>query len=136
MRADVILRWAAVLGGTAVIFGAFGAHALAARLSAGALASYQTGVLYQFIHALALLAWAVWVEVRYQGQAQGAGAWVGRLWILGVFLFSGSIYLLATREILGTQALAPILGPITPLGGLCFIGGWLALLWSKSPKRA
>eukprot|EP00035_Acanthoeca_spectabilis_P019861 m.429984 g.429984 ORF g.429984 m.429984 type:complete len:112 (-) comp17102_c0_seq1:116-451(-) len=104
-------EWAAVLGASGVTLGAFGAHALKETLAArGTTDSWKTAVLYQLVHAVALLALP---ENR-------AGTTV-QLWTAGSILFSGSIYGLS----LGGPR---ILGPVTPIGGLCFIGGWLLLL--------
>ena len=111
-----------LLGASGVIFGAFGAHALREVLSPQALQSYQTGVNYQFYHSLALGLCLV-----LQGQGWGPLVWAKRLFLLGILLFSGSIYLLACRDLLGIGAWQPILGPLTPLGGLAFVAAWLAL---------
>lgn len=100
----------------AVLLGAFGAHGLRARLDQDMLAVYQTGVQYQFYHALGLL--LVGVLLR-----QGVGGWLplaGWLLLAGSVLFSGSLYLLA----LGSPRW---LGAITPLGGLAFVLAWLAV---------
>lgn len=121
MTTRTLLVAACVAGGLAVIFGAFGAHALKARLTADQLLSFETGVRYQMYHALALFACA-WLLER---GAPGAGT-AGALMLAGVLLFSGSIYLLATRELTGLTSYR-WLGPVTPLGGLCFIAGWITL---------
>ena len=123
MSARALLIAATAAGGLAVILGAFGAHALKARLSPEALATFEVGVRYQFIHTLAIFA-AVWLADRF-GVAQPLTA--GWLFVVGMVLFSGSIYLLATRSLLGIESWR-WLGPITPLGGLCFIAGWVVLL--------
>lgn len=107
----------AVLCGVGVALGAFGAHGLRDRLSADLLATYQTGVQYHFIHALALFAVA-WASDRWPGPWVGAAGW---LFVAGVVIFSGSLYLLAVTGIRW-------LGAITPIGGLCFIAGWVALV--------
>jgi len=119
----LFLAAGAALGGLSVILGAFGAHALKAKLPPEALASFETGVRYQMYHALALLLLAALQGRLAPGAAQAAG-W---LWIAGIALFSGSIYLLATRTLLGIEGWR-WLGPVTPLGGLCLIAGWIALL--------
>ena len=103
----------------AVTLGAFGAHALRDRLSPDLLAIFETGVRYHFYHALALLA-AAYAASRWP---DGAAAIAGGLFIVGIILFSGSLYLLAVT---GTRWL----GAITPLGGLAFIAGWAALAWT------
>ena len=110
---------AALLGFLGVALGAFGAHALKARLSGEMLAVYQTGVQYHLIHALALGLAAVAIE-RWPHVAAVAAGW---LFLAGIVLFSGSLYALATSGI--TK-----LGMITPLGGLCFLAGWAALAWT------
>lgn len=125
MKAITILRIAAIMGALAVIFGAFGAHALKARLSPDRLLSYQTAVTYQFYHTLALLAIGIWWQQQSSATFLSTVAWC---WLAGVILFSGSIYLLSTQEI--THISFGFLGPVTPLGGLCFIAGWLLLFWN------
>ncbi|WP_018140989.1 DUF423 domain-containing protein [Thioalkalivibrio sp. ALJ7] len=111
-----IITIAALLAGVAVILGAFGAHALQERLSEHALATWHTGVQYHFIHALALLLIAaLWSHLAHGWAAASAIAMV-----IGILLFSGSLYALA----LGAPR---ILGAIAPLGGTAFILGWLGL---------
>jgi uncharacterized membrane protein YgdD (TMEM256/DUF423 family) len=100
----------------AVALGAFGAHALRARLSPDNLAVFQTGVQYQMFHGLALLA------VAYAAGRWGGALplWAGILFLAGTVLFSGSLYLL-------TLTGARVLGPLTPVGGLAFLAGWVCL---------
>ena len=107
-----------------VILGAFGAHTLKEHISADYLSTFETGVRYQFYHAFALLFLSVLLYKRKTKLMMYAG-W---FFIVGTALFSGSIYLLATQEI--TKLSASILGPITPLGGLLLIVGWLLLFIS------
>jgi uncharacterized membrane protein YgdD (TMEM256/DUF423 family) len=104
----------------AVGLGAFAAHALKARLDAGTLATFEIGVRYQMVHALALLAVA-WAHARWPGTPAAAAA--GWLFIAGTLLFSGSLYLLVLSG-------ARWLGAVTPLGGLAFLAGWLCLAWA------
>lgn len=107
---------AALLGLTGVAAGAFGAHALRDRLAAAGLThAWETAVLYQLVHAVALL--ALVLAPTAQGSLWRA---VGYCWIGGVLLFSGSLYVLA----LGGPRW---LGPITPLGGAALIAGWAVL---------
>ena len=106
----------AISGGIGVAAGAFGAHALRARLEPGLLAVFETGARYQMYHALALLA-AAWLA---GAGAPAQAAWAGRLFIAGTVLFSGSLYVLALTGI-------SAFGVITPLGGVAFIAGWAAL---------
>ncbi|HEY7774545.1 MAG TPA: DUF423 domain-containing protein [Marinagarivorans sp.] len=113
----IFLAFAAINGAVAVMLGAFGAHALKQSLSASALQTWHTAVQYHFIHVLALL--ALGVLLRFAGEAV-AGKVAGIAFMLGMLLFCGSLYWLA----LGGPRW---LGPITPLGGLAFIVGWLAL---------
>ena len=114
----------AISAGLALALGAFAAHGLRARLSAEALQTFETGARYHMYHALALLAVA-WAVTRWPGAATTAAGW---LFIAGTLLFSGSLYLLA---ITGVRAL----GAITPIGGLAFILGWLALAWAAWGAR-
>ena len=99
-----------------VAAGAFGAHALRARLAPDLLAAFETGARYQMYHALALLTVA-WAAGRWSGSLV---VWSGWLFLVGTLLFSGSLYALALTG-------ARWLGAVTPLGGLCFLSGWLCL---------
>lgn len=110
------LLLAAFFGFTGVALGAFAAHGLKARLSAEYLAIFHTGVTYQLIHALALFGVAI-LSVHLPGKLV---TWAGGLFILGILLFSGSLYILTLSGI-------GKLGIITPLGGMAFLGGWLCL---------
>lgn len=126
MTRSILLILSSLYGFTAVILGAFGAHALKAHLSPERLISFETGVRYQLIHAVVLLLIALLAEQAPSGWLTASG----RLMAIGVPLFSVSIYLLATRELIGIPSLTR-LGPVTPIGGLLIILGWLALLvWS------
>jgi uncharacterized membrane protein YgdD (TMEM256/DUF423 family) len=107
-----------ISGGLAVALGAFGAHALKDRLAAGLLANFETGVRYQMVHALALLAVA-WAVSRWTSTWLPLAA--GWLFVAGTVLFSGSLYLLALTGVRW-------LGAITPFGGVAFVGGWVCLL--------
>lgn len=105
------------LGGfLAVALGAFGAHALRARLSPDMLAVFETGVRYQMYHSLALLLVASMIP-RLGGWLIATAGW---LFTAGIVIFSGSLYLLATTGV-------TILGAITPIGGLAFLAGWACL---------
>ena len=123
MSARGLLFAACLSGGLAVILGAFGAHGLKGKLTPEALASFEVGVRYQFIHALAILA-AVWLADRLGVRLPLTA---GGFFVAGIVLFSGSIYLLATRGLLGLESWR-WLGPVTPVGGLCFIIGWALLV--------
>jgi uncharacterized membrane protein YgdD (TMEM256/DUF423 family) len=115
----------AISGFLAVAAGAFGAHALRARLPADLLAVWRTGAEYQLAHALALLA-VGWLSARVPGGATTAAGW---FFVAGTVLFSGSLYALALTGVRG-------LGAVTPLGGLAFLGGWAALAWAALRMRA
>jgi hypothetical protein len=112
--------------GTAVVLGAFGAHGLRSKISPDQLQSFETGVKYQFIHALALLILGLLSDRLPSGGARFSFY----LFAIGIILFSGSIYLLSTRELLGISSWKSFLGPITPLGGLCMIAGWASLFFA------
>ena len=114
--------------GLAVILGAFGAHALSEKLSAQQLESYRTGVLYQFIHSLAILFIGALSHHISESKLRGSVVLLG----LGILFFSGSIYLLATADITGIPK--AFLGPITPIGGLLFIAGWFNLAYQINKK--
>ena len=106
----------ALSGFLAVAAGAFGAHALRARLSTDLLAAFETGARYQMYHALALLAVA-WMLGRWPGPWPVRAGW---LFLAGTVLFSGSLYALALTGVRW-------LGAITPLGGAAFLAGWVCL---------
>lgn len=119
-RARVMNRTFWILGCVmaliAVGAGAFGAHALRARLSPDMLAVWETAARYQMYHALALLA----VAMAAPRRATGGWSAAGWLFTAGILLFSGSLYVLALSGIRW-------LGAITPLGGVCFLAGWAML---------
>lgn len=113
------LLMAVILGALSVALGAFGAHGLKPILTNEGLQTFETAVRYQFYHLFALALTAILLKM-YPGKE-----WIiaGNLFITGILLFSGSLYCLC---LLGTGNFKWI-GAITPLGGLCFIGGWLYL---------
>ncbi len=108
----------------AVILGALGAHALEGALDPNQLDSFKTGVRYQVWHSLALL---FVLSSGSQFISERAQKSITLLFVLGIIFFSWSIYLLSCRSILGIDSMASVLGPITPMGGLLLIAGWLLL---------
>ena len=111
----------AVSAFVSVAAGAFGAHALRARLSPELLAVFETGARYEMYHALGLLG-AAWAAERWPGGATTAAGW---LFVAGTVLFSGSLYALTLS---GVRAL----GAITPFGGVAFLAGWAALAYAAA----
>ena len=101
-----------------VALGAFAAHGLKSRLDASLLATFETGVRYQMYHALALLGVA-WAFTKFPSSFVSAAGW---LFVVGIVVFSGSLYVLALTGVRW-------LGAITPLGGLAFLAGWICLAW-------
>lgn len=126
------LRIALVLLALAVVLGAFGAHALKARLSETSLEVWKTGVLYHSIHALGVLLIALLYKVEWlKPKSFQVSSW---LMIIGILFFSGSIYGLSTTEIHLFNV--KWLGPVTPFGGLFFISGWLVAAFGlKTTKQ-
>jgi uncharacterized membrane protein YgdD (TMEM256/DUF423 family) len=124
-----IISTAAIFGILAVIFGAFGAHALKARISPLELETWKTAVDYQFYHVFALLFLAV-----YPKTTNKFVNWSFWCFSIGIILFCGSLYLIATKSLFQIQQVS-ILGPLTPVGGLFFIGGWLSLLLSSLKNK-
>ena len=114
-----IIFAAALLGAVAVMAGALGAHGLEAHLSPAELTTYRTAVRYLAWHALGLLGLAT------LGRQGFSALWTARLWLVGSLLFSGSIFLLVLDQLWG--AAWSWLGPVTPLGGLLLIAGWVLL---------
>ena len=119
----VFLIIATVLGALSVALGAFGAHALKKIVPAESVATFETGVRYQFYHTFALFAVAVLFQ-SFPGKWLSAAGW---LLIFGILLFSGSLYLLTSIKATNAVGLRGI-GIITPIGGLLFIAGWICLL--------
>lgn len=111
-----------------VALGAFGAHGLAAALTAsGREGTFRTANLYHMVHALALLG-AAWAVTQYPNNR--LVMWAGYLFVAGILLFSGSLYLLAIFDI-------GIMGAVAPLGGLALLGGWALLFvaaWRGAPS--
>lgn len=124
------LKIAALIGALSVALGAFAAHALKESVSDYAVSIFETGVRYQFYHAFALLV----SGILYREFPGKLIKWSGSLFIAGIILFSGSLYLLTFIK----AAVKPgydWVGAITPLGGLCFIAGWLCLFFGIFRKR-
>jgi uncharacterized membrane protein YgdD (TMEM256/DUF423 family) len=123
-----IIATAAFLGAVAIILGAFGAHALKAKLSIEHLNTFETGVKYQMYHALLLL-----FVGTSSGISQKARKGIFYLVLIGVMFFSGSIYLLATDELIAFNAKS--IGFITPIGGLLLIVAWFWLFIDFMNKK-
>ncbi|GAC13547.1 DUF423 domain-containing protein [Aliiglaciecola lipolytica] len=113
----LLLMWAAVSAALSVMLGAFGAHALKDTISVDSLGYFQTAVQYQMLHSIAMLAYLAF----YSSWKNEWLIWGARSFAFGILFFSGSLYILALTDI-------KWVGPITPLGGLCFIAGWVCLL--------
>jgi uncharacterized membrane protein YgdD (TMEM256/DUF423 family) len=112
-----------VLGAIAVALGAFGAHALRELVDEKAIQTWQTAVQYHFYHLFAIALVAILLK-------QGTNAWykrAGYLFIAGILVFSGSLYTMILLKATGSTSVN-WLGAITPIGGVCFIAGWLSLL--------
>lgn len=117
-----IIIFASVFGILAVILGAFGAHSLKELISAKELDTWNTAVQYQFYHTLALLFLASFS--RFRSRAVNAASW---FFSFGILFFSGSLYLLSLKTLLNITNIV-LLGPLTPIGGMLFILGWISLL--------
>jgi uncharacterized membrane protein YgdD (TMEM256/DUF423 family) len=112
----------ALLGAIAVALGAFGAHGLKKIVPPETVQAFQTGVQYQMYHSLALLL----TGILYERSSQAFARIAGTLFIAGIILFSGSLYILTAGRAAATISFEKA-GIITPFGGLAFIGGWLFL---------
>jgi len=121
MMARFFIVAGSVAAGLAVVLGAFGAHLLANRVTPERLLTFETGVRYHMYHALALL-FLSWAVTQWQNWQL---TWAGYLFIAGILLFSGSLYLLVVTN-------TSWLGAVTPLGGVSFIFGWVLLIWAVS----
>jgi uncharacterized membrane protein YgdD (TMEM256/DUF423 family) len=123
-----ILVLASFFGLIAVAFGAFGAHGLKKLISPEYITMWEKGVQYQFYHTLALIVCAIYLKAEDSKLIRNAAY----CFVLGILFFSGSLYLLATRELTGIPTI--ILGPITPIGGFFFIVGWGLILVNALKK--
>lgn len=121
--ARTFLLWGSAFGFLGVGAGAFGAHALKARLSPAMIETFEVAVRYQVFHALALLA----VGALLPPEAPAAMRWAGWSFVAGIVIFSGSLYLLVLTGIRW-------LGAVTPIGGVALLAGWLCLFaafWTR-----
>lgn len=126
--ASSALAAAGILGLAAVALGAFGAHALKQTLiERGMTTAWETGSRYHLVHTVAVLGVAAWLRAAAE-ETSRALPWAVRLWCLGTLLFSGSLYWLSIG---GPRWL----GPVTPLGGVALIAGWLLIVVAALSKR-
>lgn len=123
------LKIAFILGAVAVVLGAFGAHGLKKLVSPEAVNTFDTGVRYLFYHVFALAITAILFE-KYPGKPL---LWAARFFLIGILLFSGSLFLLTALKATNTVGLSGI-GAITPIGGLFFIAGWVSLVTATKGK--
>ena len=125
---NYFLTIAGISGAMGVALGALGAHLLKAKMQAGLMTAdqlngFDTAAKYQLFHSLA-------IAILFFGAKDGQAKWLrigAIMFIAGIVLFSGSLYLLTTRNLIGMESLT-FLGPVTPLGGLAFMGGWLCMV--------
>jgi len=108
---------------SAVVLGAFGAHNLETRISNDSIQTFNTGIEYQFYHGLGIIGLILIGKVFDLNLK-----WAVRLLFYGVILFSGSLYLISIQSILGAPHLSKAIWPITPIGGVSFIVGWLLFM--------
>lgn len=132
---------AGILGALAVGVGAFGAHALKNILPAERLPIFETGVKYHFYHVFALVLVVILANLLSHLPAESNNTqalqylkWAASCFIAGIILFSGSLYVLACRSVLGIEHWG-FVGAITPLGGICFITGWLLMAFALFNAR-
>lgn len=122
---------ASILGALAVGLGAFGAHGLKKIVPPETVASFETAVRYQFYHVFALLALAI----IYEKFPDSWMRWAGYCFIIGIILFSGSLYALTAMKATDTVGLTGI-GIVTPIGGLFFMAGWLFMFFGILKNRS
>lgn len=124
-----------LLGAISVSLGALGAHALKNQLPGGLITvdqlnGFDTAVKYQMYHTLAMFL----VVILNKDLQNKFLTWAYRLFFWGIILFSGSLYFLCTRNLMGMDGLK-VLGPITPIGGLLFVAGWVMLMFAALTKH-
>ncbi|WP_291784405.1 DUF423 domain-containing protein [Cecembia sp.] len=121
MKKHTFIQISAILGALAVGIGAFGAHGLQPLLEANArVATFETAVQYHFYHALAMLAISIWYSMSPEKKAL---KWAMGLFLIGILIFSGSLYILSLSGITW-------LGAITPIGGVAFIIAWITIIFA------
>jgi len=122
------IKIVAILGALAVAIGAFGAHGLKPFLDANQTETFKTATLYHFVHIMPMLLLALW-----PGESKVTNLSF-YLFLVGILCFSGSLYMLSTKHLYGGDVWN-FVGPVTPIGGVLFIAGWLNLLrWSEKDK--
>ena len=120
MTSQLVLLSACFFGALSIVLGAFGAHALKKILPTNLMQSFETGIKYQMYHAITLL--IIGLQLKFEDNLEQAIGW---FFIIGTILFSFSIYGLCLSSAKNLKI--KILGPITPLGGLCLVTGWVLL---------
>ncbi len=123
--------WGAAFAALAVLLGAFGAHGLKNLVGPERVAIYETGITYHFYHSFALI--LLGLSIEHFG-INALLKWSARCFMVGLLFFSGSLYLLAIREVL-TLLPVMILGPMTPIGGVFFVLGWVLMAVGLSRSR-
>ena len=116
-----------ILGCTGVILGAFGAHMLKEMISTQSLLSYKTGILYHFIHTISSFCVLI-MALHFNEKSLIKAFW---MFVIGICLFSGSIYILSLKSVFGLNNLK-LIGALTPIGGIFFILGWLQIIYSST----
>lgn len=127
---NTFIQIAALFGALAVAIGAFGAHGLKPHLNEYQIAIFEKGVHYQFFHTLALFGVGILLRGNPESRLLRISGW---LFVAGILGFSGSLYLLACRDLISVPT--AIIGPITPLGGICFLFGWLSVFGAIQVKQ-
>jgi uncharacterized membrane protein YgdD (TMEM256/DUF423 family) len=120
-----LLTFGSALGGLSVILGAFAAHAIKSRVAPDVLSVFETGVRYQMYHVFAILLTAI----LYKDFPTKSMALAGKLFIIGIIIFSGSLYLLTYSKAISANNFL-WLGAVTPFGGVAFIAGWVMMFKS------
>ena len=115
----------AALGAIGVILGAFGSHYLSERLAEKSLSAYKTCVQYHFVHTIALFC----TSLLYRTYRIKGLFYVGLYFLAGILLFSGSLYLLAIKDLIGLP-LPKLFGILTPIGGMALLGAWAAIFFT------
>ena len=114
-----------VLGALSVIMGAFGSHVLKSQIGPKSFSAFETAVQYQFYHTLAIFCTAL----LYRSYRIKGLFFIGLFFLGGIALFSGSLYILALKDIIGLEN-TKYIGLLTPLGGLALIGSWMAIFFT------
>ncbi len=133
MKSNSVFTYLSLLGAITVALGAFGAHGLEDKVSPERIQIFKLGISYQFYHLIPMF--VLYLKNKDEMFFPKIDSWALSSFMLGIILFSGSLYLLSIREIVHFGFYMKIIGPATPVGGISFIVGWILMAYSTFFKK-